>query len=104
MNGKILICSCCGKDVPNDEEHNASFGIVPYPHDNGCGICIECGGDKNTTDIKKYLGWAMRTFCEARFDTVRNNLGEKNQKRWDSISYEEKCAFIVRLIEKGIMT
>lgn len=104
MNNRILICLCCGKDVPDDEEHNSSSGIVPYPHDDGCGMCIECGGDKNATDIKKYLGWAVCTFYEARFDVARNNLSTENQKKWDGFSYEKKCSFIGRLVKKGIIT
>lgn len=103
MNNRILICSCCGKGVPDSEEHNVSFRMVPYPHDNGRGMCTECGGDKNATDIKKRLGFAMCAFCEARFDVVRSSLSAEKQIIWDESSYEQKCLFINKIIEKGIL-
>lgn len=103
MCSEILACSCCGREVPNDEEHNVSLGMSPYPHDTGFGMCTECGGDKKATDFKKKIGWAACTFYEARFDIARNSLSAETQKKFDASPYELKCAFISRLLEKGIL-
>jgi hypothetical protein len=100
---EILTCSCCGRGLRDNAEENSDFGQVPYPHDTGFGTCIDCGGDKKSKDFKQRLGWAGRTFFEARFDAARNALKDDQKTRWDSLSYERKVAFIAKMIEKGNM-
>jgi hypothetical protein len=98
-----LSCSCCGAGILNNAEQNVHFGLVPYPDDQGFGMCKDCGGDKDSDDIKKRMGWGMVTFVEARFDTIRKNLSEKNQKNWDRCSWEKKACIVLDFVEKGVM-
>ena len=102
---EYVTCGCCGRGVRNNAEENTHFNDVPYPDDNGFGMCVECGGDKNHPDIQNKLGWAGRCFFEARFDVVRNQLSEASgaKAKWDRFSYEKKCAMVARLVEKGVM-
>jgi len=100
---ELLTCSCCGKGVWNTPEENTHYGEVPYPDDNGFGMCRECGGDDKAEDIQDKLGWAGRCFFEARFDVVRRGLNPENQVKWDRWSYEKKVAMVTRLVEKGTM-
>lgn len=102
----VLSCSCCGKGIRNDE--NVDRDAIPYPHDQGFGMCVDCGGDKEadtTTDegLKQALGWAGRTFYEARFPVIRDGLNEGNKKKWDGLSYRKKVLLVGRMLEKGIL-
>jgi hypothetical protein len=99
----IVSCSCCGKGIYDNAKENVHFGMIPYPDDNGFGMCVECGGDKKSKDPKKRMGWGMVTFVEARFDTVRKSLNEKNQKKWDECTWEKKALVVLGLVEKGAM-
>ena len=106
---KVLACSCCGTGVSHAE--NTVRDEIPYPFDEGFGMCVPCGGDENIemTDeetVKKRLGWAKCMFFEARFDIVREQLQMANPasaKKFDSISYIKKCAFVSELLEKGML-
>jgi hypothetical protein len=107
----VLICSCCGIGVTATE--NTVRDEVPYPFDEGFGMCVPCGGDESIemTDeesVRKRLGWAKQVFFQNRFDIVREQfvLGDPKKeqvKKWDSISYIKKCAFISELLEKGVL-
>ena len=103
MNEEIywLTCSCCGALIRNTPEDNTSFSDSPYPHDESFGMCRGCGGNPEAKDIKKKPGWAMVTFCEARFKVVRNSVSPENQQKWDNFSYEKKCYTVLGLVEKG---
>jgi hypothetical protein len=112
----ILSCTCCGSGIEDSSAQNVDFGKQPNPHDEGYGLCHDCGGDNRaplptTTDgskkrkkkIRKRLGWATSTFFEARFDTVRSALSLENQTKWDRCSYEKKIAVIAQFVEKGLI-
>lgn len=101
-------CSCCGSDIPDDAEHNVDFGTVPNPHDNGFGMCVECGGDKKAeghteADVKRRLGWAGRTFYEARFEVLAKNLNPNNAAKFAALPYAKKVVIVAQLVEKGAM-
>jgi hypothetical protein len=106
-------CSCCGKDIPDDAEHNADFGEDPNPHDVGFGMCIECGGDKRVTakpgkkltdaQVKKKLGWAGTMFYEARFDVLEKQLRPELAEKFRAMSYAKKVLIVAGMIEKGHM-
>lgn len=107
-------CSCCGKDVPDDEEHNVDFGVRPNPHDVGFGMCVECGGDKRAGEgkpvkelteaqFKKRLGWAGTTFYEARFDVLEKKLRPDLAEKFKAMPYRKKVAVVAGMIEKGHM-
>ena len=99
-----LTCSCCGTGLSHEE--NVAKDKVPYPYDEGYGMCVSCGGD-TTADtsteegIKKRLGWGLQTFYEARFDLVRKNLNEKNREKWDKCTYAKKVYIVMDFLEKG---
>jgi hypothetical protein len=91
------------RDTP---EENVSYGEVPYPHDTGFGRCTECGGDPTadmTTDegVKRRMGWQMTTFCEARFELLRQSLKPQQQSHWDGLSYAKKCSTVLSLLRDG---
>ena len=80
-----------------------SFGLEPYPHDQGFGMCFECGGDPDSDDILTRLGWAGRTFFETRMSIVRVHLKPEKRAKFDAMDYERKVAFISRCIERGLL-
>lgn len=112
MSAEILICSCCGKGIEDTPEQNTVHGQVPYPHDTGFGMCVECGGDKtigndyaNMTEeqFKKRLGWGMKMFYDARIEILQEKLSEENAEKFKALSYQRKCAIIAQMVEKGYM-
>ena len=72
-------------------------------YDVGYGMCEDCGGNPRARSFKKRIGWAGRVFFEARFGAVRDALSEKNKKKWDKLNYNQKCYFITKMIEEGLM-
>lgn len=108
-------CSCCGQDIPDDEEHNASFGEIPNPHDTGFGMCIDCGGDKKAgldepkdkplteSAVKRRLGWAGRMFYEARFETLGKSLRPDLAEKFQAMTYAKKVTIVSRMVERGLM-
>ena len=94
-------CSCCGELIKNSPEENNDFGQNSY--DEGFGMCRECGGDPNSDDILMRLGWAGRTFFDARIDIVRERLKPEKRAKFDAMSYERQVAFVSRCIERGLM-
>lgn len=96
-------CSCCGELIENSADKNACFGIEPYPHDEGFGECFDCAGDPHANDIRTRLGWAGRTFYEARMDIVRERLKPETRAKFDAMDYEKKVVFIGRCIEWGLL-
>lgn len=105
-------CTCCGKDIPDDAEHNVSFGLSPNPHDVGYGECVECGGDKNAgkgektlteATVKRRLGWAGRMFYEARFEVLEKKLRPELAEKFKAMSYAKKVTVIAGMIERGHM-
>ena len=105
---EVLTCTCCGDLLHDTPEENVSHSCDPYPHDNGFGLCRECGGDPAadmTTDegVRKRMGWQMTTFCEARFDLICRNLNPTNQAKWDGLSYAKKCSVVLGLVREGVI-
>ena len=96
-------CSCCGESIEDSTDQNASFGLEPYPHDQGFGMCFECAGDPDSDDILTRLGWAGRTFFETRMSIVREHLKPEKRAKFDAMDYERKVAFISRCIERGLL-
>lgn len=107
-------CSCCGDDIPDDEEHNVDHGVVPNPHDTGFGMCVECGGDKKAGEgkpakemteaqLKRRIGWAGRTFYEARFEILEKKLRPDLVEKFRAMSYAKKIAIVAKMIERGAM-
>ena len=41
-----LVCGCCGAGIRDTAEENTAHGQVPYPYDNGVGMCVHCGVDR----------------------------------------------------------
>lgn len=100
----MLTCSCCGTMIEDSPEQNTDFGKQPNPHDTGFGMCPDCGGDKNAADVKKKLGWAACSFYEARFPILRKALTKPELiEKWEKSSYLQKCNWIGKMIEKGLM-
>lgn len=102
-----LDCSCCGAGILAPEE-NTDHGKEPYPHDDGQGMCRECGGDDRETGTteaaaRRRLGWAACTFAEARFDVVRNGLNATNRARFEAMSFAQKVAIVYGLVERGVI-
>ena len=90
---KTVSCGCCGGPVKVAEEVNAEDVY-----------CNRCMGSPKAKTFKGSIGWAGKMFFEARFNVVRNNLSKEEHKlKWDSMSYEKKCSFIGKMIEKGVM-
>jgi hypothetical protein len=90
---KTEYCGCCGAPVKVALDVN---GEDVY--------CTRCMGSPKAKTTKGKLGWAGRMFFDARIPIVRKNLSsEANQLKWDAMSYEKKCAFIGKMIEKGVM-
>jgi hypothetical protein len=102
-DNEYISCYCCGHLLRNNAKENIHYGESPYPDDEGFGLCVECGGDKNTSDIHKRLGWAGRTFYDARIEVLSNNLSPENKAKFEALSYERKLYIIARLIELGKM-
>lgn len=100
---ELLTCTCCRKLIRDCPEENSDYGIWPRLRDTGFGTCIECGGDPNSKSFRKQLGWAGRTFYEARFNVLRDALSEERRAKFDSLPYWKKVAVIGRLIERGAM-
>lgn len=102
-NEDILTCSCCGAGLRDSAKENVSFGWVPYPHDQGYGMCRDCGGDPEAKTRKKKMGWAAATFFEARFEVLQQSLSEENRAKFSAMSYERKCAVVAGLVQKGVI-
>ena len=96
-------CSCCGELIEDSTDQNASFGMEPYPHDQGFGMCFACGGDPQSDDIRAQLGWAGRKFFETRMSIVRERLKPEKRTKFDALDYEREVAFIGRCIERGLL-
>jgi hypothetical protein len=90
---KIEYCGCCGAPV------NVALDV------NGEDVyCNKCMGSPKAKTFKGSIGWAGRMFFDARIPIVRKNLGKEESKlKWDAMSYEKQCAFIGKMIEKGVM-
>jgi hypothetical protein len=108
-----VICSCCGHHIPDTPERNRDFH--ERGQDTGYGRCTECFGEpppagapgkgllEDDEAVKKRLGWAGRTFYEARFDTICKALKPEQQADWDTKSYGKKVLIVGKFIEKGYM-
>lgn len=122
---EILTCTCCGTGIHDTPEENASHGEEPYPHDTGFGACRECFGEEvveesaserpirarrpkkasemTDAEFKRSLGWAGRTFYEARFEALEKSLNEANREKFAKLPYKKKVAVVAGLVEKGAM-
>lgn len=93
QNTKIVSCGCCGRSVKVSEDTNQEDVY-----------CTRCMGSPKAKTFKGSIGWAGKMFFDARIPIVRKNLSKEEYRlKWDSFSYEKKCAFIGKMIEKGVM-
>jgi hypothetical protein len=102
-DNEYITCYYCGLLIRNNVQENVHYGESPYPDDEGFGLYVQCGGDKNASDIRKRLGWAGQTFYDARIEVLSNNLCPENKAKFEALSYERKVYVIARLIERGKM-
>lgn len=100
---EYVACSCCGSGIKNDADENAHFGIVPYPVDEGFGMCLECGGDQKAASLRKKMGWAKVSFFDARIEMLREKMNPENLAKFIEMTYARKCWLITKLIERGSM-
>lgn len=98
---EVVFCTCCGDPLNPDE--NLAKDEVPYPYDEGYGMCKGCGGDEKSDDARKRMGWASTCFFDARIEIIEKQLCDDHVERWEKLSYLRKCDFIMKLIEKGAM-
>lgn len=103
-----VVCSCCGDSIRNTEDENVSLGELPYPHDEGFGMCVSCGGDKRSTgddeeSVKRRLGRSGTMFYEARFEVLASRLSPVNAVKFDKMSYAQKVRTVAGLITRGAM-
>ena len=69
-----LLCSCCGHMLRDTAAENCSHGAVPYPFDQGYGMCRRCGGDP-TGPIAEAINKAFGSFKD--FQAKFNDAGTK---------------------------
>jgi len=98
-----LACSCCGCNVPDTYKHNVSFNEVPYPHDNGIGLCRACGGDHKAKTVRDRLGWAACAFYDCRIEILLNKLSPAAADKLKAMEYAKQCDVVGKMIEKGVM-
>jgi len=84
-----MICACCGDALWPGQ--NVSEGEVPYPHDQGYGLCAPCDE------------WGDQVFYETRIERVKAALKPENAAKFDKMSTEAQRAFVARAIERGLM-
>ena len=112
----MLSCSCCGRSLMDSPDENVSYGLAPYPHDTGFGMCRDCGGDPKGAETlekagadadsvaRKAMGWAMAMFVDARISRLREALGPDNRVRLEAMSYSKQAEVVCRMVESGRMT
>lgn len=113
-----VMCSCCGKGIRHNAAENVSFGESPYPHDNGVGMCRECGGDDRVKPVakkgrkakplseaavRKRMGFGACCFVDARIEILEKRLNPENLARFNAMPYEKKARVVYDLVEKGAM-
>ena len=116
QEGDLLTCSCCGRGITHNEHENADYGKVPYPDDQGFGLCLRCGGDKRSRKIedgdtpevierkaRKRLGWAACGFYDARIELLFSRLAEKNRARFEAMTYPERVNIVIGLVQRGVI-
>lgn len=54
-------------------------------------------------DLEQSQGFGARCFYDARFSVLRKALKPANQTKWDSLSYRQKCGFVQKAFENGIL-
>lgn len=42
LSAPIVVCGCCGNLIPDLQEFNVYYGMIPYPADAGYGMCAPC--------------------------------------------------------------
>lgn len=103
---KLVTCSCCGDTIEDTEEENVSYGLMPYPDDEGYGTCTRCGGDRKAQgdsddQIKKRIGWAAQAFYEARFEILSKKLSPVNSAKFLKMNYGDKMNVVDKMINSG---
>jgi hypothetical protein len=58
---------------------------------------------KKRTPVNQLNRWESRQFFGVRIENLTNALNETNRARFVAMTYEQKVAMIVRLIEEGSM-
>jgi len=99
-----LVCTCCGTSIKDNAKENAWHGETPYPGDAGTGMCRKCGGDPEAKSPRARLGFAVTMFVDARIPFVAERLSKNNRRHFFSMPYEDQAAFVMRLVEKGLVT
>ena len=84
-----VTCSCCGRGIRNTKEENAHYEQVPYPDDEGFGLCLPC------------VDWSWNCYADARIPVLRKNLSAENQAKLDSMPLGKQRAIVMKLAEKG---
>jgi hypothetical protein len=100
----VLVCACCGIALTDSEEDNAWYGELPYPGDQGTGLCRECGGDPHADDTRKRIGFVVATFVDARIAIVAARLSEGNREEFLSADYEKQVRVVLRLVARGALS
>jgi len=97
----MVICSSCNKQI-RKEKNNIALQINPYPCERGFGWCKKCFGDEKSKNFKKRIGLIGQIFFETIFIIIKSYLSEENKKRWNTLTYEQKCYVVAKMIEKKI--
>jgi len=96
-----LLCSCCGHMLRDTAAENCSHGAVPYPFDQGYGMCRRCGGDPTGPTEADRMGWAARAFFETRIALLAQQLSPTNRDKLHAMSYTRQVAVVTRLVQNG---
>lgn len=99
-----LNCGCCGIRILDHPSENASFHLhgKSYPHDRGYGLCLSCGGDRNSEDFEKRAGSIKIHEYRIAVHRFRECLSPKNQKRFDEMDFELQCAVVNKAVIDGV--
>lgn len=88
----MVICECCGRAIPDDEEHNAYHGVIPKPCDHNNGMCIEC------------VDYANHMVFDHPIEVVMEGLSELNKVKFAATPFSKQCWIVYRLVEKGVLS
>ena len=104
FSAETVVCSCCGVHIAKGANENVEHGERPAPGDAGTGMCRKCGGDREATSPRQRLGFATTCFVDARIPFVAEHLSRNNRQRFFAMPYEDQAAFVMSLVEKGLVT
>lgn len=87
-----ITCEVCGKQVLDDEEHNAYHNMQPRPCDSDSGMCSEC------------VDWSSHMIFDKHIEVVTENLSPENRQKFVTMPFNKQCWIVLRLTEKGVLT